>query len=76
MSRASTQTGVSGARVAESVNQMGFALSYSGIRDMGSVPDMVFVIDTNKEALAIAEAKKLGISRPRALTAFKRLSWR
>jgi small subunit ribosomal protein S2 len=28
---------------------------------MGGTPDMVFVIDTNKEALAIAEAKKLGI---------------
>jgi small subunit ribosomal protein S2 len=35
--------------------------SLGGIRDMGSVPDMVFVIDTNKEALAIAEANKLGI---------------
>jgi small subunit ribosomal protein S2 len=28
---------------------------------MGGVPDMMFVIDTNKEDLAIAEAKKLGI---------------
>jgi len=36
-------------------------LSLGGIREMGSVPDMVFVIDTNKEALAIAEARKLGI---------------
>ena len=35
--------------------------SLGGIRDMGSVPDMMFVIDTNKEALAIAEARKLGI---------------
>jgi small subunit ribosomal protein S2 len=35
--------------------------SLGGIRDMGSVPDMVFAIDTNKEALAIAEARKLGI---------------
>jgi small subunit ribosomal protein S2 len=35
--------------------------SLGGIRDMGSVPDMVFVIDTNKEALAIAEARKLRI---------------
>ena len=35
--------------------------SLGGIRDMGTVPDMVFVIDTNKEALAIAEARKLGI---------------
>ena len=28
---------------------------------MGGVPDMLFVIDTNKESLAIAEARKLGI---------------
>jgi small subunit ribosomal protein S2 len=32
-----------------------------GIKDMGGVPDMIFVIDTNKEQLAIEEAKKLGI---------------
>mgnify|MGYP001795902544 CR=1 FL=1 len=36
-------------------------MSLGGIREMGGVPDMIFVIDTNKEALAIAEAKKLGI---------------
>jgi len=30
-----------------------------GIKNMGGSPDLVFVIDTNKEALAIAEAKKL-----------------
>ena len=35
--------------------------SLGGIREMGGVPDMLFVIDTNKEDLAIAEAKKLGI---------------
>ncbi|MFK7945033.1 MAG: 30S ribosomal protein S2, partial [Paracoccaceae bacterium] len=35
--------------------------SLGGIRDMGGVPDMMFVIDTNKEDLAIAEARKLGI---------------
>ena len=35
--------------------------SLGGIRDMGGTPDMLFVIDTNKEALAILEAKKLGI---------------
>ena len=28
---------------------------------MGGVPDLLFVIDVNKESLAIAEAKKLGI---------------
>ena len=35
--------------------------SLGGIREMGGVPDMLFVIDTNKEDLAVAEAKKLGI---------------
>jgi len=32
-----------------------------GIRDMGGVPDLLFVIDVNREALAVAEANKLGI---------------
>lgn len=32
-----------------------------GIRDMGGVPDAIFVIDTNKERIAIQEANKLGI---------------
>jgi small subunit ribosomal protein S2 len=32
-----------------------------GIAGMGGVPDLMFVIDTNKEAIAIQEAKKLGI---------------
>ncbi|WP_246217758.1 30S ribosomal protein S2 [Jiella pacifica] len=32
-----------------------------GIRDMGGVPDMIFVIDTNKESIAIEEAKRLHI---------------
>ncbi len=35
--------------------------SLGGIRDMGGVPDLLFVIDVKKEALAIAEANKLGI---------------
>lgn len=35
--------------------------SLGGIREMGGTPDMMFVIDTNKEDLAIAEAKKLKI---------------
>jgi small subunit ribosomal protein S2 len=35
--------------------------SLGGIRSMGGTPDLLFVIDTNKEALAITEAKKLGI---------------
>ena len=32
-----------------------------GIKDLGGVPDMIFVIDTNKEAIAIREANRLGI---------------
>lgn len=32
-----------------------------GIKDMGGVPDLIFVIDTNKEALAIKEAARLNI---------------
>ena len=32
-----------------------------GIKEMGGVPEMMFVVDTNKEAIAIAEAKTLGI---------------
>jgi small subunit ribosomal protein S2 len=32
-----------------------------GIKEMGGLPDILFVIDTNKESIAIAEAKKLGI---------------
>jgi small subunit ribosomal protein S2 len=32
-----------------------------GIKDMGGTPDLIFVIDTNKEQLAIKEAQRLGI---------------
>jgi small subunit ribosomal protein S2 len=35
--------------------------SLNGIAEMGGTPDLLFVIDTNKEALAVAEANKLGI---------------
>ncbi len=35
--------------------------SLGGIADMKKVPDMIFIIDTNVEALAVAEAKKLNI---------------
>lgn len=36
------------------------ALSLDGIKNMGGQPDLLFVIDTPKEALAIKEAKKAG----------------
>ncbi|MBD1548877.1 30S ribosomal protein S2 [Roseibium aggregatum] len=32
-----------------------------GIKDMGGIPDLIFVIDTNREAIAIQEARRLGI---------------
>ena len=32
-----------------------------GIKEMGGLPDIIFVIDTNKEDIAVAEANKLGI---------------
>ena len=35
--------------------------SLSGIRDMKSLPDCVFIIDVNHEKIAVAEARKLGI---------------
>ena len=36
-------------------------LSLGGIKDMGRLPDAIFVIDVGHEKIAIAEAKKLGI---------------
>ncbi len=38
-----------------------FELSLGGIRDMGGIPDVMFVVDANKEMLAIKEANTLGI---------------
>jgi small subunit ribosomal protein S2 len=32
-----------------------------GIKDMGGLPDLLFVIDTNKEDIAIKEAQRLGV---------------
>lgn len=36
-------------------------LSLGGIQDMGGLPDIIVVVDTNRDELAIAEAKRLGI---------------
>jgi len=33
----------------------------AGIREMTSLPDLLFVVDSNKEAIAVREARKLGI---------------
>src|SRR5262249_55921741 len=35
--------------------------SLGGIKDMGGLPDLIFVIDTNKEDIAIKEAQRLGV---------------
>ena len=42
-------------------DQQKLQASLGGIREMGGLPDMLFVIDVKKEALAVAEANKLGI---------------
>ena len=34
----------------------------SGIKDMNGLPDLLFVIDSNKEAIAVKEARRLGIT--------------
>jgi small subunit ribosomal protein S2 len=33
----------------------------AGIKEMGGLPDVMFVVDSNKEAIAVKEARKLGI---------------
>ncbi len=38
-----------------------FESSLGGIRDLGGLPDVMFVIDVNKEELAVKEANVLGI---------------
>ena len=46
-------------RITRERNKLDRALG--GIKEMGGLPDVLFVIDTNKEKIAIAEANKLGI---------------
>ena len=36
-------------------------LTLGGIKDMGNLPDIIVIIDTNKESIAVQEANKLGI---------------
>ncbi|MFT6459913.1 MAG: small subunit ribosomal protein S2 [Pseudophaeobacter arcticus] len=42
-------------------DQQKLRAALGGIAEMGGVPDLLFIIDVKKEALAVAEAKKLGI---------------
>ena len=39
----------------------GLERNLSGIRNMGGLPDVIFVIDSNKEEIAVQEANRLGI---------------
>ena len=59
------KTGAEGLTKKERLNmereQAKLQASLGGIREMGGVPDLLFVIDVKKEALAVAEANKLGI---------------
>ena len=59
------ETGVEGLTTKERLGlereQAKLTASLGGIREMGTVPDLLFVIDVNKEDLAIQEAGKLGI---------------
>ncbi len=41
--------------------QAGLERNLSGIRNMGGLPDVMFVIDSNKEEIAVKEANRLGI---------------
>jgi small subunit ribosomal protein S2 len=34
----------------------------AGIKDMNGLPDILFVVDSNKEAIAVEEARRLGIA--------------
>ncbi len=36
-------------------------MTLGGIKEMGGLPDILFVIDTNKESIAVQEAQRLGI---------------
>ena len=48
-------------RLVLSREQEKLEISLGGIKDMGGLPDLVFIIDTNKESIAVKEANKLGI---------------
>ena len=58
-------TGAEGLTKKERLNmereQSKLQASLGGIREMGGVPDLLFIVDVGKEDLAILEAKKLGI---------------
>jgi small subunit ribosomal protein S2 len=64
-SRLGNDQGMQGLTKKEQLNlqreQQKLDRALGGIKDMGGLPDILFVIDTNKEAIAVAEAKTLNI---------------
>jgi small subunit ribosomal protein S2 len=64
-SRMANEQGLLGLTKKEQLNlqreQTKLDRALGGIKDMGGLPDILFVIDTNKEAIAVAEAKTLNI---------------
>jgi len=63
--RFGSEAGLSGLTKKEALNlereKTKLDLALGGIKDMGNVPDLIFIIDTNKEDIAVAEANKLKI---------------
>jgi len=63
--RFSSEDGLSGLTKKEQLNLQRekdkLELALGGIKDMGNVPDLIFVIDTNKEDIAVSEANNLNI---------------
>ena len=60
------ETGNYGGRTKKEIIQLErerkhLSANLSGIRDMGRLPDVLFVVDSNKEAIAVAEARVLNI---------------
>jgi small subunit ribosomal protein S2 len=60
------ETGNYGGRTKKEIGQLErerkhLSSNLSGIRDMGRLPDLLFVIDSNKEEIAVKEARRLGI---------------
>ena len=48
-------------RLSQQRQQEKLERSLGGIKEMGGLPDLLFIVDTNREQLAVAEANKLGI---------------
>ena len=63
--RFASEAGFTGLTKKEALNlqreRVKLDLALGGIKDMGNVPDLIFIIDTNKEGIAVSEANNLNI---------------